>query len=284
MKCPISPLHAWPCAIALLLSPGICGQITEVGTANSWLLVTRAIPTAGVKLYEHNSSSLTLYNLDLSEYATIDFPALPVGHSYFGPQFMTESTFDTDPQSIELVMMVNGPNSVLGTRVFRDDGTILLDELGHTLNIASGSELGMSPPLFVGEDGITYLSLTTYPTNPPASTKLFQLPGTLPCIECEGGIVMGLPLEAGDADPTTALLLFPNPAADDVALRYTLPEGTKAARLLVRDAQGRLVANLPLTAAGHAVLSMAGHANGQYACSLVADGRVVRTEQLMLAR
>ena len=272
------------CISFLLLSTGLQAQITEVGTVPARLLVVRSLPTAGVKLYSTTPTSLTLYNLDLSIYNTITYPALPPGYTYFEPLYITESTFDPDPSTIELMMLTQDTSYVLGTRVIRDDGTILFDEPGLSFSGTNGySELNAKPPLFTGEDGVTYMLLTSYPTNPPTESRLYQLPGTLPCMDCSSENGMGL--QGTSVLPEQGeLTLFPNPASDLIQVNYSLPTGASKGHLMVTDARGRLVANVPLNGSGQASMPLAGHANGHYTCNLVVDGRIARTRQFELVR
>ena len=272
------------CVSLLFLGTGLQAQINEVGTLPDRLLVVRSLPTAGVKLYSTTSTSLTLYNLDLSTYNTITYPALPPGHSYFDVLYITESTFDTDPSTIELMMLTWDTNAVTGTRVIRDDGTILFDEPGLSFSGSTGySELNAGPPLFTGEDEVTYMLLTSYPTNPPTESRLYELPGTLPCMDCSTENGMGLQ-GTGVITEEGELVLFPNPASDMIQVNYSFPTGASKGHLMVTDASGRLVANVPLDGSGQASMQLAGHANGHYTCNLIVDGRIARTRQFQLVR
>ena len=71
-------------------------------------------------------------------YTTIAYPPLPEGYAYFDVLYFTENTFDTDPLTIELMMLTQSETFVSGTRVFRDDGTILFDELGQLISGVTG--------------------------------------------------------------------------------------------------------------------------------------------------
>lgn len=269
--------------LAFVLTADARAQITEVGSTTEWLRVVRSLPTAGVKLYSSTPTSVTLYNLDLSVYTTIDLPALPGGYIYFGVSHFTESTFDNDPTSIEVAFLIQSPAYVSGVRVVRDDGTAIFTDLNHQLSLNGlNDEMNASPPFFTGEDGLTYMLITSYPTNLPATTKLYQLPGSLPCLDCAQGGGMGIPhdhLTTG----TGTLTIFPNPASDQLTVDYDLPPGTRVGRLLVQDALGRLVANLPLTNKP-SILDLSQHPSGSYTCSMVADTRIVLCQPLILVR
>lgn len=269
---------------ALALGLQLNGQITPVGTVEGapGLLVVRSLPSAGVKLYTSNSTSTTLYNLDLSVYATISYPPLPEDVDYYSPLYITENTFDTDPSSIEVMVMTIHTDGASGTRVIRDDGTILFENLSYAQSGVGGyDEVNAKPPLFSDENGQVYMLLTSYPAGPqPHATKLYTLPGVLPCLDC-GGIGMGVePSEMTGGG--SELGLFPNPTTGDVTVTYTLPTGTGKAQLLLHDAAGREVARHVLDASGRASLSVNGLASGTYRCNLLVNERVRGSRTLLV--
>jgi len=274
--------NAVTCLLTLATCSGLRAQITEVGTLPELLTVVRSIPTAGVKLYSYDQNSLTMYNLDLSVFATITYPPLPTGYNYFAPVYLTESTFDNDPLSIELMMLTTDTSGVTGTRVIRDDGTVLFDEPGYTISGGGGyDDVNDRPPLFTGEDGIAYMNLTTYPINPPISSKLYQLPGSLPCFDCATGWNLGI----GQHDlgtNTGELSLFPNPATDQLTVDYTLSSGATNGRLVVLDALGKLVANISLNGSGRTHVPISGYPSGTYSCVLLTDGQRQRSERFVV--
>ncbi|MEO8588350.1 MAG: hypothetical protein ABI432_03195 [Flavobacteriales bacterium] len=271
-------------AIVFALSLGSHAQITVVGTGPNGMRVVRSLPNAGVKLYTKGAAGVTLYNLDLSVYTTIDYPALDPAYSYFDVLYFTENTFDTDPSTIELMMLTVDTDYVSGTRVFTQDGTVLVDDLLFGFSGVGGyDEVNAKPPLFTGEDGMTYMILTGSPDGaPPYSSKLYQLPGVLPCMDCAGIIGMGMDQQAGGDG--SALGLYPNPTTDMVRVEYTLPVHAASPKLLVNDAAGRCVLTVPLDASGLGSFSMGGQPSGSYACSLVAGVEVLGTQRLVLAR
>lgn len=270
---------------AMLLNSGLAAQVIDLGTVPNRLLVVRSLPEAGVKLYSRGSGSITLYNLDLTVYATINYPALPAGYTYFDVLYFTESTFDNDPTTIELMMLTQDastPMAISGTRVIREDGTVVFDDLTHGFSGTGGyHELNSKPPLFVGEDGVTYMLLTNYPMVNPGESKLYQLPGNLPCIDCTGthAIATGTEEIGGG---TATLTLYPNPATDRIRVESKLPVSSEPARLMITDALGQVVDIVALDQRGNGTFSMAGRASGSYTCSLVIHGRVVAAEPLVL--
>ena len=271
-------------AAVLLFANNSLAQINDVGTVDGWLTPVRSLTAAGVKLHRWTTSQATLHNLDMSVYAAIDLPPLPAGYGYFGVTLWTESTFDTDPSSIELVLSTSGPNNVIGTRVIRDEGTVLFEDLGRSLSEDTGiGELSQGPGIFAGEDGITYMVLTSYPTNPPYDTRLLTLPGALPCLDCAGDIGMGITLS--DVTPSAGCVsIFPNPAVDHFDAVIDLPTGTGNGRLLLIDQLGRIVFTTTVKGSGTIRVPLVGRANGNYIVELAADGRRLCSNQLSVAR
>ena len=258
-------------------------QITAIGTADEQLLIIRSLTNAGRKLYSKDASGLQLYNLDLSPFLTIDFPAAPEGSTYFGPVYFLESTFDTDPSSIEVMMLMQDAEFNLWTRVIRDDGTVVFEDLQYGISAQGGHEdLNGGPPLFNGDDGTAYMILSNYPYAVPTVSKLYQLPGTVPCLDCSNSGLGIEPVDLGAAG--SKLELMPNPASDMVTIHYALPQGTRSGTLLVYDASGRQVQAITVSGSGTTQLSMTSHAAGSYRCSLMAGQPLLKTRSLIVTR
>lgn len=89
------------------------------------------------------------------------------------------------------------------------------------------------------------------------------------------------------AGPAASLEVYPNPASEQAQVRYELPAGTKAGKLLVRDAMGRLVHEQPwrVLAGGSLTLDVGGWVPGFYICTLLAaDGRPLANRRLIVAQ
>lgn len=270
-------------ALCLPFLSTVDAQITQVGTSPGRLLVVRSLPTAGVKLYRSSGTGIQLYNLDLSPYLTLTYPALPDGYTYFDALYITEDLFDTDPGSIEVMMLTQSSEYVSGTRVIRGDGTIVFDDLAAGFNGAGGySDLNGKPPLFTGDDGVAYMLLSSHVTGTGNVSKLFQLPGRLPCLECSDTSVGMAPQGMGNS--MDAFSLFPNPTTSTVTVTYSLPEHTRTARLMVHDAVGKEILDISLNGSGNSVLDLSAHAKGLYRCTLSVDQRILATKAVVLTQ
>ena len=79
------------------------------------------------------------------------------------------------------------------------------------------------------------------------------------------------------------LLLQPNPASTYVAMNYDLPGNTSVAQVRVRDASGRVVHTLQIAGEqGQQVWDTRGTAPGVYTVELLREGRVERSERLVI--
>ena len=79
----------------------------------------------------------------------------------------------------------------------------------------------------------------------------------------------------------------PNPFSESTQLSYYLPENiTQAVLMLNRSSDGRQVMNMPLTSKGFnsVTISAKDLASGTYTCTLVADGKIVSSQQLLIVK
>lgn len=78
---------------------------------------------------------------------------------------------------------------------------------------------------------------------------------------------------------------FPNPFSQSTTIVYQLPTGVKQAQLVISNMQGQIVRKVDIEAQKGAVeLSGADYAAGTFTYSLVADGKILMTQQLVVAK
>jgi ABC-type transport system involved in cytochrome bd biosynthesis fused ATPase/permease subunit len=76
----------------------------------------------------------------------------------------------------------------------------------------------------------------------------------------------------------------PNPFNSSTVIGYTLPKGTSSAQMQITDVTGRVLAVIPLSSgSGKNTLtaSVSGYASGTYNYSLIVNGQLVGTKQMI---
>lgn len=81
----------------------------------------------------------------------------------------------------------------------------------------------------------------------------------------------------------TLLQNAPNPVKGSTAIRYSIPESSNRAQLLVTDALGRTVKTLQLGRSGTVNVDASALSGGVYNYSLVIDGKTVETKKMTVA-
>ena len=76
----------------------------------------------------------------------------------------------------------------------------------------------------------------------------------------------------------------PNPVRGLTAIKYSLPEGSSRAQLLLTDALGSTVKAVQLTSSGVVNLDVSSLSSGVYNYSLVVDGKTVQTRKMTVER
>ena len=138
-------------------------------------------------------------------------------------------------------------------------------------------------PIFSTDQG-TFMTVHTSAVDLPP-VNIFQLPGTLPCIDCYGSPQGIGPGTGGTvtADPTTGMVLLPNPAQHEVHIRFNDP-GVRVDHVVLMDATGREVSRAAVGDPRSITLSVAGLANGWYVVTAFRGDRPIGSLPLQVAR
>ena len=75
----------------------------------------------------------------------------------------------------------------------------------------------------------------------------------------------------------------PNPFAGSTVIGYTLPDGASSAQMQITDVNGKVLAVIPLSGSGKNTLTanVSGYAAGTYNYSLIVNGQLVGTKQMI---
>ena len=113
-------------------------------------------------------------------------------------------------------------------------------------------------------------------------TLFYSLPGSIPCVQCSStGTTVGRP---SYNNPNPDPIFYPNPATSSVKLKYQLPKDYKSAIIKVQDLQGRLVEEYKVTNDFDLIYIPSEFNNGLYFYSLIVDGKLIKTEKIILSK
>jgi hypothetical protein len=168
-------------------------------------------------------------------------------------------------------MFVDGQFSTFdGIRVVRQDGTLVFEDLNHVLyqTFENFYETLNSSDILNAPDGNTYMVLTDRYT----SSVVYQLPGVLPCVSCDG-TTSGL--TEGPNRPELDVRVFPNPNSGQFTVELEL---NGLVSMQVFDGRGALVHTEVFTASGsrtQRTLDLSAFAKGSYTLLVEHDGQRV---------
>ncbi len=283
--------HKHTLAIGLFVTTGLCpAQITEVNTSSEpTIQLLRSLPSAGPKLITGSASGFTILNTDLTSYMSVVYPTglgyTVGGYGAYGgiPLYVTETLFDDDASTIEYMVFANIGGSPHGsTIILRTDGTLLLAAAEQSIMWPSTPDHILDSPPIYNTPGGTFMKLSE---SGSGATHFYALPGTLPCIGCDGGIsayIVGE--EENRVDALSSLTAFPNPSSGEITVRYTLATGTERPRIVVMDVRGGEVLNVPASLTGETRVPMTGLSEASYLVQLRSENGRIGTTRMVVVK
>lgn len=282
-------LRASMLALSGLFASHVFGQFPLVNTSAQSIFVLGSL-SSGMRYAEPfypvdgAAGTRTIYNLDLTVHRVLNYPAPPTGMRWANMGYITETLFDTDPLTIEFTMVaqpISSPGN-FAAFVVREDASVLFSQ--NPGNFTNGPFfVSAYGPIFSTPEG-TFMTVHTYGVN-GGPVNIFQLPGTLPCMDCYGtpdpdGIVMGGVI---NNDPASGMILLPNPAQHEVHIRFSNRD-TQVDQVSVTDASGRMVLRSAVNSKDLTVISVGQLANGRYTVTATQGERPIGSLPLMIAR
>lgn len=268
-------------AIGLLMAGHLQAQYPLVGQHSGQVRTLRSLGS-GTKLIEDfniTATTRTIYNQDLSVFRVLNYPAPPAGMEWGVMWYITEDLFDTVPATIEFAMTAYGPSNAV--YIYREDGTQLFVQDPGEFIASSGAGLTEFSPIFTYDDQ-TYM-VVNVGWSSDGSTRIYQLPGKLPCMDCSGFPTMNAQvLGTGDISvPDESVQLFPNPATHSATLVFGDAEVDAVS---IFDVSGKLVRTQNPGAGRSVELSLNGLAPGHYIVAVANKGKRVASMPLVVAK
>ena len=191
--------------------------------------------------YEDDNYLLKLYNLDHSLYKSINFDITSIidTNIYMNSDlnqvtYISENLFDTDNE-VEFLFSYffydnSGNNSVEGTVIFNEDGTIILNAPDYLLEnneINTGIEnTSNGTKMILFHDNIN-------------NANVYNLPGRLTCSRpCSDSTITGKKI-SHNKSLASDFKAYPNPTKDYINIEYELPNGARKGDIVFYDFQGR---------------------------------------------
>jgi hypothetical protein len=230
-------------------------------------------------------SQMKLYNTNHSLYKTITIPSIICTNKQV--YAVTDQLYNTNSLiefGLSCVTQTQPPNvSITYTFfVFDENGTLLFQRDSATIvQTMSGTNpmINYDPIYSIGNSTKLKLGIG----NPALYHEIYALPGSIPCTECIEGSMGIVGVQPVSENQNEIARFFPNPANNQLKLKYTLPEGTQKAEIKIYDLQGKLLDQLTITNDFDFIYLPSNYNSGLYLYSLLIDDKVIKTEKIILS-
>ncbi len=256
-------------------SSSYTSQIVNLSRSGKKIAILRSqnVPNAADTIY--------FYNLDYSFWKMVPCPAIPgyVGEFGFGPisssaayvAYCSETLFNTDT-FLEVSVTYNSYPTSGANKLFiiNENGTIV----DSILNAGSNFEVHST------NTGVFVATLNT-----GTGTRIYNLPGTIPCDACGGGTtgVLGVSqLEKPKDFPTQPI---PNPSSNEVKITFTLPDGINRGELQLFSTTGQKLRTYQVdNRFGYVLLDNSELPSGVYYYNIVVSGAISSTQKMVVVK
>jgi hypothetical protein len=236
---------------------------------------------AGYKyvIHDNQAKTLVLYNTNNTVYKTIPIPSSITTGYYVG--WLSDDLFNLNA-NVEYALVTYG--TVSKVHIFDETGALLFSRDSANLgNFYDVNPVMSQSGIFRTPNGVK-MRIMRYAnaTGPLASSyELYDLPGNLPCQQCSAtGTVLGIST-SGEVGEEEALF-YPNPAQHNLKLKYELPAGSRQATIEILDVTGKKIESMEVTNNFSHILLPADYNSGLYFYALYVDGKLVKTEKVVL--
>lgn len=216
--------------LILFLFTMVFGQINlEHRYANGWVQYVK-LKNSGEKyyLFDKNSFTLKIYNLDHSVYKSINIPVAYDGYTPWYVSLVSEGLFTNNDLICFLAMYTSNDNLQHKSRIITSNGSSadVLMTLDSCYS-ASVVQTAQGTKLITNE----YVDLSTTMSS---FSKVYSLPSSLPAAVAESSNMPNR-IEIGQS--------YPNPVNGTISIPYELPAGEREATLQIYNALGQEVLN-----------------------------------------
>ena len=230
--------------------------------------------------FNNSTKTILIYNPNHSLYKSITVPNTTMTNG--NVSYITETLFDNDNQ-IEYVYAGGtgtGINYMPKVYIYKENGTQVFFRDSAQMQSSTTFNQAVNnyePIFFDGSKTVMRLAIG-YTT---LGYEYYDLPGTLPCIQCGAN---GPTSAKTELPNETEPVFYPNPANDQLKLKYELPKDYKTAYVKVQDMQGKEIETFRVTNDFSFIYLPKDYNNGLYIYSLIVDDKVVKREKIVLSK
>lgn len=192
---------------------------------------------SGYKYKMYSPNVIDLYNMDGTNYKTINIPTQSVLPNKVA--YVTENLFDSDNDLEYFVFyMVKSTPPIYGyVYIYNEDGSVLfyMDSVSNVQVVNFyPSTIDNSEIIYYNGNGVKMRLILT-----DGTVAIYSLPGTIPCNECTAGVVSGISTNGNGIIDNGRINAVPNPSDGDFKIYYTLPNKVKSGELVIYSLQGQ---------------------------------------------
>lgn len=236
-------------------------------------------------LIDRGNMTIKIYNLNHSLNMTINIPASfgVTGNYYIS--HLSDNLFDLN-NDVEYCLTTSSTSTAVSKfYIFKDNGTQMFFKDSATVGGSTTMDVlfNQSSVFFDGTTTKLKLNRLTGSGFIPNRFELYTLPGSLPCVSCNSGgpvASVGSNSEVNPQEP----LFFPNPVNDQLKLKYEIPGGAQNADLKISDIEGRVLGEYRIDRTFNQIYLPSDFGNGLYFYSIYVDGKLVKTEKVILSK
>jgi hypothetical protein len=231
--------------LMLIVSANGFAQITLEHTyPNSYDLALVKLSSSGYKYFTYDTSTITILNLNHTVFRVINIPSGGYTGALFQIHYVSEELFNTNPADIEyLLEFSSSGSSVPHVRVYNEAGTPLFSK--DSASLYTWATRGVEDDIAYTPSGWKMILNNTYSN---FITYIYSLPGSLPCHDCNSGVVTDLVTENNNNNKGS-ISNYPNPNNGQTTIAYTLPEGITTGDLVFYTIEGKEIKRFKVSSA-----------------------------------
>lgn len=256
-------------AVSLLTTSFSYAQMTLEHTYPADKAQIILLSNAGRKIAvdDLDNNQIKLYNLNHTLWKTIPVPQIG-SFSAWHYNYTSDNLFNSD-NLVEAAIYYQGTTNLYLYKM------LIVNENGQTLQtIDSVSNM------LVQTSGTNQFHAMAYNSS---FTKVFALPGTIPCEPCSGSLGIAKPENTGNKPVISDAV--PNPSSNEVKIFYSLPANVREAELNIFNNEGKKVKSFRVGSAfEYITIDNSELPSGVYYYNLTSNNNVTTSKKMLVIK